>query len=59
MNNKDIRRIAIEQSAIDMNCTVDDFVNHGSTVVISELNVGAKKCYRKKFFVTLLIMVMV
>lgn len=50
MNNKDIRRIAMEQSAIDMNCTVENFQKHGNTVVISELNVKAKKCYKKKLF---------
>ncbi len=50
MNNKDIRRIAMEQSAIDMNCTVDNFEKQGSTVVISELNVESKKCYKKKLF---------
>lgn len=50
MNNKDIRRIVMEQSAVDMNCKVDDFANPGSTVVISKLNEGAKKCYKKKLF---------
>lgn len=50
MNNKDIRRIAMEQSAVDMNCSVQDFMKQGSTVVISKLNSKAKKCYRKKLF---------
>lgn len=50
MNNKDIRRIAMEQSAIDMNCSVQDFMKQGRTVVISKLNSKAKKCYRKKLF---------
>lgn len=38
MINKDIWKIAIEQSAIDFNCSVDDFLNNGNTVVISKLN---------------------
>lgn len=40
----------MEQSAIDMNCTVDKFQKLGSTVVISKLNKGAKKCYKNKLF---------
>lgn len=50
MNNKDLVRIAIEQSAIDFNCTTEDFINQGNTVVISKLNNGAKKCYKKPLF---------
>lgn len=43
-------RIAIEQSAIDMNCKASDFLTQGSTVVISALKEGAKKCYKKEIF---------
>lgn len=50
MNNNDILRIAIEQSATDFNCSASDFMNSGSTVVISKLNDGAKKCYKKPMF---------
>lgn len=50
MNNKDILRIAMEQSAIDFNCAIDAFVNSGNTVVISKLKEGAKKCYKKPHF---------
>ncbi len=50
MNNKDIWRTAMEQSAIDFNCSINDFVNRGNTVVISKLNDGAKKCYKKPMF---------
>jgi RimJ/RimL family protein N-acetyltransferase len=50
MNNKDILRIAIEQSAIDFNCSKDDFIIRGNTVVISKLNDGAKKCFKKPQF---------
>lgn len=50
MTNKDIWKIAMEQSAIDLNCSVDDFLNDGNTVVISKLNKGRKKCYKKPIF---------
>ncbi|GFP76265.1 GNAT family N-acetyltransferase [Clostridium fungisolvens] len=50
MNNKDIWKIAMEQSAIDLNCKVTDFMNKGSTVVTSKLNEGRKKCYTKPMF---------
>ena len=50
MNYKDILRIAMEQSAIDFNCSIDNFVNSGNTVVISKLNNKAKKCYKKLQF---------
>lgn len=50
MNNKDIWKIAMEQSAIDLNCSVDDFMNKGNTVVLSKLNEGRKKCYKKSMF---------
>ena len=50
MNNKDILRIAMEQSVIDFNCSIDDFVNRRNTVVISKLNEGAKKCFKKPQF---------
>jgi len=50
MCNKDIWKIAMEQSVIDLKCSVDDFVNKGNTVVISKLNEGRKKCYKKPIF---------
>lgn len=50
MFNKDIWKIAMKQSAIDLNCSVNDFVNKGNTVVISKLNEGRKKCYKKPLF---------
>jgi ribosomal protein S18 acetylase RimI-like enzyme len=50
MDSKDILRIAIEQSAIDLNCSVNDFINKGNTLVISKLNEGRKKCYKKPLF---------
>lgn len=53
MNNKEILRIAMEQSAIDFNCSIQDFINTGNTVVISKLNEEAKKCYKKPHFCSL------
>ncbi len=50
MINKDIWTIAMKQSAIDLNCSVNDFLNKGNTVVISKLNEGRKKCYKKPLF---------
>jgi ribosomal protein S18 acetylase RimI-like enzyme len=50
MINKDIWKIAMEQSAIDLNCSVDDFLNKGNTVVKSKLKDGRKKCYKKPMF---------
>lgn len=50
MNNKEILRISMEQSAIDFNCSTDNFTNNENTVVISKLNEGAKKCYKKPQF---------
>lgn len=50
MDNKDIWKVAMEQSAIDLNCSVGDFLNKGNTVVVSKLNEGRKKCYKKPMF---------
>ena len=50
MNNLEIFKIALGQSAIDFNCSVNDFLNKGNTVKISKLNDGRKKCYRKPLF---------
>lgn len=50
MVNKDIWKIAMEQSAIDLNCSANDFLKKGNTVVISKLNEGRKKCYKKPLF---------
>lgn len=53
MNNKEIWKGAMEQSSIDLNCSVDNFINPGSTVVQSRLNEGRKKCYTKPLFCAL------
>lgn len=47
MNNQDILRIAMEQSAIDFNCSTEDFTTEGCKVVSSELKAGRKSCYKK------------
>lgn len=36
MTNKDILKIAMQQSAVDSNCTVDDFMDFENKVVISK-----------------------
>lgn len=50
MTNQDILRIAMEQSAVDMNCTVAQLSDGGNHVVSSALHADAKKCYHKKLF---------
>lgn len=50
MTNEDILKIAMRQSAIDMNCSVEDFTRQGSKAFVSSLNEGAKKCYTQKIF---------
>lgn len=50
MNNEGMRRVAMEQSAIDFNCSVDYFLSNKDRVVISKLNKGSKKCYKKRLF---------
>lgn len=50
MLTKDIWKTALEQSAIDFNCSIDAFLNKGNTVVLSRLNEGRKKCYDKPLF---------
>lgn len=50
MNKKYIWETAMNQSAIDLNCSLDDFLNDGNKVVISKLNEGRKKCFKNAFF---------
>ncbi len=50
MNNEEILRVAMSQSAIDFNCLVNDFINKGNTVTISKLNGGRKKYYEEPLF---------
>ena len=43
MTNRDIYRIAMEQSAVDANCHADDFLCGHPVIVNSQQNVGARK----------------
>ena len=46
MTNKDILRIAMEQSAADIGCRPDDFLADNNVVVPFQLNADAKKYYK-------------
>lgn len=41
--NKDILEIAMEQSAVDANCSKEDFLRKNNVIVISKPNSGARK----------------
>ena len=43
LTNKEILEIAMEQSAIDANCSADDFMSRRNKVVISRKNEKARK----------------
>lgn len=43
MNNSEILKIAMEQSAIDANCNADDFLKHQNIIVESIKNPNARK----------------
>ncbi len=43
MTNKDMLKIALEQSAIDSSCSAEDFLSFDSKVVISKKNENARK----------------
>lgn len=43
MTNQDILEIAMQQSAIDCNCNIDDFMLNNNKVVISSSNKNARK----------------
>lgn len=47
MTNKEILRIAMEQSAMDINCKADDFLKSDHVVVKSVLGPSAKKYYKE------------
>ena len=46
MTNKDLLRIAMEQSAADIGCRPDDFLADNNAVVPFQLNADAKKYYK-------------
>lgn len=43
MTNKDILYIAMKQSAIDLNCSADDFMSEKNKVVLSKIHPDARK----------------
>ena len=43
MNNEDVLHIAMQQSAIDLNCNAEDFLQNENKIVISEKNANARK----------------
>ena len=43
MTNKDILRIAMEQSAIDLNCLPEDFLRTDNVLVYSQVNNAARR----------------
>jgi GNAT superfamily N-acetyltransferase len=50
MMNKDIKQIAMEQSAIDLNCKIEDFIQQKNKVVISKMNEGRKSYFKQPHF---------
>lgn len=50
MTNNDIKRIAMEQSAVDLNCNFEDFMNQENKVVISKKKDGQKKYFQLPHF---------
>lgn len=53
MNNLEILRIAMEQSAIDCGAKASDFLEKENLVVISQKNLGAKKYFELPFICNL------
>ena len=54
MTNADILKIAMEQHAIDANCSPDDFLNKENVVVISQPNENARNYLNLPFFCNLI-----
>lgn len=46
MTNKDILRIALEQSAVDMGCKAEDFISDRNVIVPLNMGPNAKKYYK-------------
>ena len=53
MTNKDILQIAMTQSAIDLNCTPNDFLSQDNKIVVSTENAEARKYLTLPFFCNL------
>ena len=49
MTNKDILRIAMEQSAIDLNCLPEDFLRTDNVLVYSQVNNAARRYLKLPF----------
>lgn len=49
MRNKDIIEIAMQQSAIDSNCSMDDFMRTDNKIVLSEKNPDARRYLKLPF----------
>lgn len=49
-SNKEILRIALEQSAIDSNCKWDDFLKKENVTVISAANPAARRYLKLPFY---------
>lgn len=54
MTNADILRIAMEQHAIDANCSPDDFLKNVNVVVVSKPNENARRYLNLPFFCDLI-----
>ena len=50
MTNQDILNIAMNQSAVDSNCSADDFKSFENKVVISKENPNARKYLELPFY---------
>jgi hypothetical protein len=50
MDNKNIKQSAMEQSAIDLNCNIEDFLQEKNKVVLSKVNEGCKKYFKQPHF---------
>ena len=47
MTNKDILQIAMEQSALDLNCRAEDFLCSSHVIVKSGVGAAARKYYKE------------
>jgi hypothetical protein len=50
MTNNEIFKIAMQQSAIDSNCYIEDFMRKENKIVISNKNSGARKYLELPFY---------
>lgn len=50
MTNKEILHIAMKQSAIDLNCNIEDLAGPKNKVVLSKMNAGSKNYFAQPHF---------